>query len=225
MVGSPKPSANPSTILQTTSAAKLCAKTGVTKVAMLHRSTLKTRMFLAPNLLAQKLPVKTSNNHPNERGFVDNRASLTQYLTGKVSEGERGEDPTLRVKTPPEDVGHRNDRDGHYDAVGAVYEVGEAAERHDTRRPAQPSQSNHFFPTRGSHFGRFFSAREQIVDLALLETSTVNFHSPRCQREQKLLLPTLFHPAYKNNHFITKIVDSRRTTTRTKPLKHPVTKR
>jgi hypothetical protein len=39
----------------------LWAKKGVTNVAMLHKRTLQIRTFLAPSLLAQKLPEKVGH--------------------------------------------------------------------------------------------------------------------------------------------------------------------
>ena len=55
-MGKPRPSAKPRTMRQMTRAVRLWARKGVTNVAMLHNKTLQIRTFLAPSLLAQKLP-------------------------------------------------------------------------------------------------------------------------------------------------------------------------
>lgn len=43
------------------------------------------------------------------------------------------------MQGPAEDVRHGDDRDGHDDAVGAVDEVREAAQRDDPRSPGEPA--------------------------------------------------------------------------------------
>lgn len=130
MVGSPKPSANPNTILQVTRAAKLAAKNGVTNVVMLHSNTLKIRIFFAPNLLAQKLPA-VNNNTIHLCISIIRICVPTQDLTGEITARESRQDPALVVQGPSEDVSHGDDGDGHDDTVRAVYEVRKAAQGDD----------------------------------------------------------------------------------------------
>lgn len=52
----PNPSAKPSTILHITRAVTLAAKNGVINVAILHRSTLHIKTFLAPSFVAHRPP-------------------------------------------------------------------------------------------------------------------------------------------------------------------------
>lgn len=65
------------------------------------------------------------------------------YLTSEISEGERGQYPSLPVQVPLELVGHWHDGDGHDYSVRGVYEIRGRAEGHDTRRARQHPEFRH----------------------------------------------------------------------------------
>lgn len=123
-----------------------CASNGVITVLMDHSKTASMSTVLQPKRLAVLAPMILKEKMTHCRYYISSvmaRGVRGVYLTSEISEGERGQYPSLPVQVPLELVGHRHDGDGHDYPVRGVYEIRGRAEGHDARRARQHPEFRH----------------------------------------------------------------------------------